>query len=129
MRRFVLVVALVLCIASFTAYANTQQPVPVWDRLNYNYHFTSSGFDLGRPTTFNGIVPQDVFTMNVRRDANVALRPPGYGTFSGVIPTEPFTWLFPQPRTLDYWGNFGVIQLPNTIPNEDGFLTPTSIIR
>ena len=71
-----------------------------WDRFHYNYQFTSGNdhrFELGRPTTFNGFVPVDVFSVNMRRDANVSLRPPRYGVFSGFIPTEPSSRFFPQP--------------------------------
>jgi len=71
-----------------------------WDRFSFNYEFSSGSdhrFDLGRPTQFNGFVPVDVFTVNVRRDANVSLRPPSYGTFSGFFPTDPTSRFFPQP--------------------------------
>jgi len=71
-----------------------------WDRFHQNYHFTSGmdyRFDLGRPTTFDSFVPVDVFSVNVRRDANVSLRPPSYGVFSGYVATDPSNRLFPQP--------------------------------
>jgi hypothetical protein len=71
-----------------------------WERFFHNYQFTSGSdhrFELGRPTQFNGFVPADIHTVNMRRDANVSLRPPGYGIFSGIIPTEPSNRLFPQP--------------------------------
>jgi|GEM_PF-872948 len=71
-----------------------------WDRFHNNYQFTSGmdyRFDLGRPTTFDGFVPVDVFTANFRRDAHVSLRPPSYRIFSGNIPTEPANRLFQQP--------------------------------
>lgn len=71
-----------------------------WDRFSHNYQFTSGTdhrFELGRPTTFNGFVPVDVHSVNMRRDANVTLRPPRYGTFSGQIPTEPASRFFAQP--------------------------------
>ena len=71
-----------------------------WDRFSFNYQFTSGSdhrFELGRPTTFNSFVPVDVFSVNMRRDANVSLRPPSYGTFSGNFPTEPTSRFFPQP--------------------------------
>ena len=66
----------------------------------FNYHFHSGAnfrYDLGRPTTFTGNVPLNVFTANIRRDSNVALWPPSYGVFSGFIPTMPTNPLFPQP--------------------------------
>ena len=71
-----------------------------WDRFFHNYQFTSGSdhrFELGRPTQFNGFVPVDIFSVNMRRDANVSLLPPSYGIFSGVFPTEPASRFFPQP--------------------------------
>ena len=111
-KFFTLGVILVLLLGMVPAHAAIQQITPPWERFHQNYHFTASGFDLGRPTTFEGFVPADVFTVNVRRDANVALRPPSYGIGSGYIPTDPFSWLFSQPHTLDYWGNFDGVNLP-----------------
>ena len=128
MKKIILAsIITLMCVMPFMAHAAVQQPMPPWERFQQNYHFTSAEADLGRATTFEGFVLTDVFTANIRNDANVALRPPGYGTFSGEIPTEPFTWLFPQPRTLDYWYNFGVIQLPMLPLQTDGFLPPTSL--
>ncbi|MCL2837628.1 MAG: hypothetical protein FWE04_00965 [Oscillospiraceae bacterium] len=117
----------ILLLAQVGVYATVQtQPIPPWERLNFNYQFRSGmdyRVDLGRPTTFYGIVPRDVFTANVRVDAQVALRPPSYGIFSGVIPTEPFNPLMPQPLNPHFGGSFG------TLDNfgDDGFLPPTSI--
>ena len=71
-----------------------------WDRFVFNYQFTSGSdhrFGLGRPSTFSGFVPADVFSVNMRRDAQVSLWPPSYGIFSGRIPTPPVNRLFPQP--------------------------------
>ena len=71
-----------------------------------NFQFTSGPnhrYELGRPTTHNSHVPLDVFTANIRRDANVALWPPGYGVFSGMIPTPPSNTLFPQPPNPHFW--------------------------
>jgi len=71
-----------------------------WKRFEYNYQFQSGSdhrFELGRPTTFSGTVPVNVQTVNFRRDANVSLRPPSYGVFSGHVPTEPSNLLFKQP--------------------------------
>jgi len=71
-----------------------------WDRFHNNYQFNSGinyRFDLGSPTTFDGFVPADVFTINTRRDSHVSLRPPRYQIFSGNIPTEPANRLFQQP--------------------------------
>ena len=117
------IIAVTLMFTNVTAFANIQQPVPPWERLNFNYHFTSGGFDLGRPTTFDGIVPIDVFTVNVRVDSQVALRPPSYGVFSGVIPTEPLNPLMPQPLNPQFGGNFGTLDSFG----DYGFLPPTSI--
>ena len=71
-----------------------------WERFSFNYQFTSGSdhrFELGRPTTWGGFVPVDVHSANIRRDANVSLRPPSYGIFSGHFPTEPSNRFFPQP--------------------------------
>ena len=71
-----------------------------WERFSYNYQFTSGSdhrFELGQPTTFSGFVPVDVYSVNMRRDAQVSLQPPRYGIFSGNIPTPPANQLFPQP--------------------------------
>ena len=114
-----------------------------WDRFTFNYDFVSGmvyRYDLGRPTTFDGFVPVDVYTANVRRDAQVSFRPPSYGVFSAVLPTEPSNLLFPQPVSPAYWRAFE-LENPNVIPAFDtlshsstvtapsagGFLPPTSI--
>jgi hypothetical protein len=76
-----------------------------WDRFSHNYQFSSGAdyrFDFGRPTTYSGFVPVDALSVNIRRDANVALQPPSYGVFSGFIPTEPSNRLFPQPVNPNY---------------------------
>lgn len=71
-----------------------------WERFHFSYYF-HSGTDhrdsLGRPTSFNGFVPTDIHSVNMRRDANVSLRPPRYGISSGHIPTAPSSRWFPQP--------------------------------
>ena len=75
------------------------QPAPEQRRFNWEYEFESGmdyRFDLGRPTTFNGVVPQDVMTANVRRDANVSHRPPGARTGNTIAPTDPSNWAFTQ---------------------------------
>ena len=85
------------------------------------YQFTSGQdyrFDLGRPTTFDGFVPVNVHTVNIRRDANVSLRPPGYGVFSGVIPTEPSNRLFPRPVNPHFHRPVEM-ENPNVIPRFD----------
>jgi hypothetical protein len=92
-----------------------------WQRFNFNYQFTSGSdhrFELGRPTTFSGFVPADVFTVNIRRDANVSLRPPSYGIFSAVLPTEPTNRLFPQPVNPHFHQPFQ-LQDPNNNPRFD----------
>ena len=71
-----------------------------WERFSFQYRFTSGAshsVTLGRPTTFHGFVPVDAFTVNIRRDANVSLRPPSYGIFSAQLPTTPANPLFAQP--------------------------------
>ena len=71
-----------------------------WERFWFNYHFTSGSdhrFELGRPTTFDGQVPVCPFSVNQRRDAQVSLRPPSYGIFSGNFPTPPSNQFFQQP--------------------------------
>ena len=73
---------------------------PAWERFHFNYHFTPTTdhrFELGTPTSFHGFVPVDVHSVNIRRDANVSFTPPGYGIFSGNIPTDPSNKLIPQP--------------------------------
>ena len=92
-----------------------------WDRFNFNYQFTSGSdhrFELGRPTTFSGFVPVDVFTVNMRRDANVSLRPPGYGIFSAQLPTPPASHLFAQPVNPHFHQPFQ-LQSPNLNPAFD----------
>ena len=92
-----------------------------WDRFSFNYQFSSGydhRFELGRPTQFNGFVPVDVFSVNMRRDANVTLRPPRYGTFSGFIPTEPASRFFPQPVNPNFHQPI-MIQSPNLDPAFD----------
>ena len=77
-----------------------------WERFSYNYQFTSGSdhrFELGRPTTFNDVVPIDVFTVNTRSDANVSLRPPSYGTFSGNFHTPPSNNFFTQPNNPNFY--------------------------
>ena len=77
-----------------------------WDRFSFNYEFTSGAdhrFDLGRPTTWNGDVPTDIFSANIRRDRHVALVPPRYGIFSGYIPTFPRNNFFQQPVHPAFW--------------------------
>jgi len=78
----------------------------VWDRFSFNYQFRRGAnhrYELGRPTTFAGSVPHNVFTANIRRDANVSFFPPAYGVFSGIIPTMPSNPLIPQPVNPHFW--------------------------
>ena len=84
-----------------------------WDRFHNNYQFRSGmdyRYDLGRPSTFDGFVPVDLQTANFRRDANVSLRPPSYGTFSGNFATDPTNRFFQQPQNP----SFRVNQLGST---------------
>jgi len=92
-----------------------------WDRFSFNYKFTSGSdhrFELGRPTQFNGFVPVDVLSVNMRRDANVSLRPPHYGIFSGHIPTAPVSRFFPQPSNPNFH-QAAVLESPNVDPRFD----------
>jgi len=104
----VLAVGMML-VSPITAYASQPfnpppartQPAPEQQRFNWYYEFESGmdyRFDLGRPTTFNGVVPQDVMTANVRRDANVSFVPPGPRTGNTIAPTDPSNWAFTQFR-------------------------------
>ena len=88
-----------------------------WDRFSHNYRFSSGGnyrHELGNPTTFNGFVQADVFTANVRRDANVTAVPPRYGIFSGRVQTRPSNSLFPPPQNPAFANTF-----PQANPNAD----------
>ena len=105
-----------------------------WERFHPSYHFTSGmnyRYDLGQPTTFNGFVPVDVHSVNLRRDANVSLRPPSYGVFSGVFPTEPSNHFFPQPVNPHFHTPIELAD-PNAISHFDtlqmGTNTPLSTI-
>ena len=92
-----------------------------WDRFSFNYEFTSGAdhrFDLGRPTTWNGNVPPDIFNANIRRDRHVAHVPPRYGVFSGHIPTFPRNDFFPQPVHPAFWNTFE-LENPNILPAFD----------
>lgn len=92
-----------------------------WDRFHWNYQFRSGmdyRFDLGRATTFNGFVPPNVYWINFRSDAQVSLRPPGFGVFSGNFATDPSNRFFPQPVNPNFhqpnmWGD------PNLNPSFD----------
>ena len=89
-----------------------------WERFAFNYQFITGSdhrFELGRPTSFNGFVPIDVFSVNMRRDANVSLWPPIYGIFSGHVPTVPSNRLFPQPANPHFHQGF-MLNNPNLLP-------------
>ena len=101
------------------------QSAPEQQRFNWSYEFESGmdyRFDLGRPTTFNGTVPQDVMTANVRRDANVSLQPPGPRTGNTIAPTDPSNWAFtqfqPNQNLLHINGFWNPVehQNPNALP-------------
>ena len=128
-----LLAAGVLFFSPATAYANEivnppmprSQPAPPQQRFNWYYEFESGmdfRFDLGRPTTWNGVVSQDVFTANVRRDANVSLVPPGPRIGNTIIPTDPSNWAFthfhPQQSLLHQNGFWNPVELenPNAVP-------------
>jgi len=85
------------------------QPAPEQQRFNWSYGFESGmdyRFDLGRPTTFYGVVPQDVFTANVRRDANTSHRPPGPRTGNTIAPTDPSNWAFARQQNQLHQNGF-----------------------
>ena len=97
------------------------QPAPEQMRFNWAFEFESGmdyRFDLGRPTTFNGVVPQDVMTANVRRDANVSHRPPGARTGNTIAPTDPSNWAFtqfhPNQNQMHINGFWNPVELQNT---------------
>lgn len=86
-----------------------------WDRFHFNYHFISGSnhaYELGRSTSFHGFVPVDVFSVNMRRDANVSMLPPSYGVFSGHVPTDPSNRLFQQPVNPNFHQPF-MLESPN----------------
>jgi hypothetical protein len=92
-----------------------------WDRFSFNYEFSSGAdhrFELGRPTTWNGDVPADIFSANIRRDRHVAFVPPRYGIFSGHIPTFPQNDFFPQPVHPAFWQPFE-LENPHALPAFD----------
>ena len=101
------------------------QPAPVQQRFNWSFEFESGmdyRFDLGRPTTFHGVVPQDVMTANVRRDANTSLRPPGPRTGNTITATDPSNWAFAQQQNqLHQNGFWSPVELhnPNALPHFD----------
>ena len=71
-----------------------------WERYVFNYQIISGAnqrHDFGRATTLYEIAPAHVLSLNIRRDANVALRPPSYGVFSATLDTAPANHLFAQP--------------------------------
>jgi len=132
MLVFGLLAAGLMLISPMTAYASppipTNQLAPPQQRFNWAYEFESGmdyRFDLGRPTTFHGNVPQDVFTANVRRDANVSHRPPGPRTGNTIIPTDPSNWAFtqfqPNQNRLHQNGFWNPVehQNPNAMPRFD----------
>ena len=115
-----------MMISPITAYASQSfnppiprnQPVPAQQRFNWEFEFESGmdyRFDLGRPTTWNGVVPQDVFTANVRRDANVSHRPPEPRTGNTIAPTDPSNWAFTrQQNQLHQNGFWNPVEHQNT---------------
>ena len=126
----------IIMLSPMTAYASQSfnpppartQPSPQGQRFDWVYDFESGmnfRFDLGRPTTFNGVVPQDVMTANVRRDANVSHRPPTPRTGNTIAPTDPSNWAFArhnnsqnQLRVNGFWSPMEH-QNPNTLPRFD----------
>ena len=117
MFAFGLLAAGLMLVSPMTVYASQSfnpplprtQPAPPQQRFNWYYEFESGmdyRFDLGRPTTFNGVVPQDVFTANVRRDANVSNRPPGARTGNTIAPTDPSNWAFARQQNQLHQNGF-----------------------
>ena len=117
MFGFGLLAAGLMLISPLTVYANQSfnppiprsQPAPEQQRFNWYYEFESGmdyRFDLGRPTTWNGVVPQDVMTANVRRDANTSLRPPGPRTGNTITPTDPSNWAFTRQQNQLHQNGF-----------------------
>jgi len=85
------------------------QPAPEQQRFNWSYEFESGmdyRNDLGRPTTWGGVVPQDVMTANVRRDANVSYNPPGPRTGNTITPTDPSNWAFTRQQNQIHVNGF-----------------------
>lgn len=131
-----LAVGLMFLVSPMTAYASQSfnppparsQPAPEQQRFNWFYEFESGmdyRFDLGRPTAWSGTVPQDVFTANVRRDANVSFRPPGPRTGNTITPTDPSNWAFARHQNSQnqlhvngFW-NPVELQNPHAMPGFD----------
>jgi len=89
-----------------------------WERFWFNYFFTSGmnyRFDLGTPTSFTGFVPVDVYSVNVRRDANTSSLPPQYGIFSGFFPTNPSNIFFPPMPNPAFFTAL-LLENPDMIP-------------
>lgn len=136
MLGFCLLAAGLMLISPITAYASQNfnppvprsQPAPPQQRFNWAYEFESGmdyRFDLGRPTAWHGVVPQDVFTANVRRDANVSFRPPGPRTGNTIAPTDPSNWAFARHQNSQnqlhvngFW-NPVELQNPHAMPGFD----------
>jgi hypothetical protein len=138
-RRRLMMLCLSMLAAGFmllspiVAYANQtvnppaprSQPAQPQQRFNWAYEFESGmdyRFDLGSPTTWSGVVPQDVFTANVRRDANVSLTPPEPRTGNTITPTDPSNWAFTrQQNQLHQNGFWNPVELqnPNAMPMFD----------
>ncbi|MCL1842616.1 MAG: hypothetical protein FWF79_02265 [Defluviitaleaceae bacterium] len=133
---FGLLAAMLMLANPMTAYAANafnpplprSQPAPEQQRFNWAYEFENDidfRFDLGRPTTWSGVVPQDVFTANVRRDANVSFRPPGPRTGNAITATDPSNWTFtrfqPHQNVLHINGFWNPVELqnPNAMPHFD----------
>jgi hypothetical protein len=122
---FGLIAAGLMLIAPVKAHANQivnppiprSQPAPVQQRYNWSYGFESGmnyRYDLGKPTVWNGVVPQDVYTANVRRDANVSYKPPGPRTGNTITPTDPSNWAFTrQQNQLHQNGFWNPVELQN----------------
>ena len=74
--------------------------------------------DLGRSTAFHGNVLQNVFTANVRRDANVSFRPPSVRIGNVITHTDPNYWSFSRtsPTMQNGFWNPTIHQDTNMLP-------------
>jgi len=94
---------------------NSNIPQGISPSRNYNFSTGPNwSHTLGQPTQSNN-VRVDESMLNIRRDRNVSLLPPSYGTFSTITVTDSLN------RTFDVWVNWidgvpFVIEDPNRIP-------------
>ncbi|MDR1706015.1 MAG: class D sortase [Clostridiales bacterium] len=102
------------------------------DLFEYNYQFNSgpdTGSTFGTPTETDA-KGSNPLADNIRRNKDVALLPPGYGIYSGQIPTDPSSPLHPaNPVTMaadtTYYGTASV----NYRGDDTGSLQSTSLMQ